>query len=186
MSDVSVLGLVISGLLALGTLAWVGVRLPVRLVVATALLVCGGLVVPALARHGRTQAEAPVIANMALIARQQERFRTDRVLDRDADGRGEYGRLLDLERTRPPLIHENLGAGQEYGYRFYIVLGQTIDQSERTYFAFAVPAHYGVTGRRTVFVDETGVVRIGEAGPTPTITRAAGQHLSPVESGIPF
>ena len=179
-------GIAAGAVMAACVLCWVGMRLPVRIAAAVTLFGFTAFGMPALAGRARAETEGPVIVNMALIAQKQELFREQRNLDRDQDGLGEYGGLIDLERTRPPLIHEALGAGQQFGYRFYIILGRTIDQSERGYFAFAVPHHYGVTGRRTVYVDETGVVRVGAAGPTPVLTRELGRSLAPAEVPLAF
>lgn len=173
-------------LLAGAVLCWVGLRLPVRIAAAAVVLGLCAFGGPAVARQARFRTEAPVLENMALIAVKEEVFRARAMRDLDGDARGEYGSLYDLSRTRPPLVHENLGVAEEYGYRFYVVLGQMVNESESSFYAYAVPRHYGVTGRRAMYVDETGVVRIGDAGPTPVITRELGRSLTPVDlTGAP-
>ena len=54
------------------------------------------------------------------------------------------------------------------------VLDRAPDENEQQYYAYAVPERYGVTGRRTVYVDESQVVRIADAGPTALVTREQG------------
>lgn len=164
-------------------LSWSGLRLPTRGILAAALFGMWTFGVPALAHEARVRSEAPVIQNMYLIAMKQDMFRVHALRDQDADGRGEYGPLFDLSRTRPPLVHEALGAGDEFGYRFSVILPPKVDDGELTYFAYAVPDRYGVTGRRALYVDETGVVRIGDLGPQPVLTRELGMGLPPVDLG---
>ena len=162
-------------------LAWSGLRPPTRGILAVALFGMWAFGVPALAHGARVRSEAPVIQNMYVIAMKQDMFRAYALRDNDGDGRGEYGPLFDLSRTRPPLVHESLGVGEEFGYRFSVILPPKIDDSELAYFAFAVPDRYGVTGRRAFYVDETGVVRIGDLGPQPVLTRELGLSLPPVD-----
>lgn len=152
-----------------------GFPLAVRLALGAALLGTVGWAIPALGRQARDRAEAPVIQDLYLIALKQRELRDARVLDADEDGRGEYGSLWDMYRTRPPLVNDLLGTGQEFGYLYTVVLGPTADDRETRFHAYAVPSSFGVTGRRAAFVDETGVVRIGDPGPVSFVSREQGR-----------
>lgn len=182
----NVLAVSIGALLGMAVLLWTGLGLPQRGGLAAILFVTVGAGLPALAARARTRAETPVLRNLALIAAKEELFRASHILDRDGDGRGEYGPLYGLYRTRPPLIHDSLAAATEYGYRYYVILGKTIDENESSYFAYAVPESYGVTGRRAMYVDETGIIRVGDAGSAGVVTREFGQSWAQVDAGIDF
>jgi type II secretory pathway pseudopilin PulG len=72
-------------------------------------------------------------------------------------GQGSYGTLADLQRES--LISNDLASGVKWGYRFKV---ETVDASKGRPAAFevvAVPTEYGSTGKRSFFVDETGVLR---------------------------
>ena len=45
------------------------------------------------------------------------------------------------------------------GYRFKVEVFNASSESPATFSVMAVPAEYGASGRRSFFVDETGVIR---------------------------
>lgn len=71
-------------------------------------------------------------------------------------GNGNYGTLEDLVREK--LISRVLGEGHRYGYVFRIRIEKRASGSPAVLAIAAVPRHYGRTGRRSFYVDETGVV----------------------------
>lgn len=180
-------GFVVAGI-GLGALALLlrGYPPAVRVALAVTLLLGTSLGVPALARQARDRAEGPVLQNLYLIAIKQEEYRAAVIWDTDGDRKGEYASLQRLYRTRPPLINDALAAGTEYGYVYNIELAPDADTNEQQFYAYAVPVRYGVTGRRSVYVDESGIVRVRDAGPVTNVTRAMGQTWEAVSvPGVP-
>ena len=72
-------------------------------------------------------------------------------------GKGSYGSLQQMidAQSFPPNVLE------KYGYNFQVTA--TGDQFE----AVATPREYGRTGKRSFFVDKSGVVRGGDHGGGP-------------------
>jgi type II secretory pathway pseudopilin PulG len=74
------------------------------------------------------------------------------------EGRGyDFGTLVDLERKN--LINTQLASGTRSGYKF--MLDSTLKDSEGqpAFVVVAVPTDYPSSGKRSFFVDETGVIR---------------------------
>lgn len=72
-------------------------------------------------------------------------------------GRGEYGSLTDLQRGS--LISNELASGVKSGYRWKVEVYRPSSNSPAAFVVLAVPTEYGSSGRRSFFVDETGVIR---------------------------
>ncbi len=72
-------------------------------------------------------------------------------------GRGDYGTLTELHQSG--LISTDLANGVKSGYRLKVEVYKAGTASPATFVAVAVPTEYGSTGRRSFFVDETGVLR---------------------------
>ena len=73
------------------------------------------------------------------------------------EGRGSYGTLDQL--TRQKLV--TMDVYEKYGYKFELTASG--DHFE----AVATPKEYGATGRRSFFVDQSGVVRGDDHGGAP-------------------
>ncbi len=76
---------------------------------------------------------------------------------KDGPGKGSYAtmkQLIDLKRVPPEIV-------DKYGYNYEVTVSG--DQFEAT----ATPKEYGKTGKRSFFVDKTGVVRGDDHGGTP-------------------
>jgi hypothetical protein len=74
-------------------------------------------------------------------------------------GNGQYGLLSNLYGAG--LIDRILGTGSKHGYNFVI---QFNSGPPATFKIWANPQQYGVTGRRSFYTDETGVVRGADHG----------------------
>jgi hypothetical protein len=74
-------------------------------------------------------------------------------------GHGGYGLLSSLYAAG--LIDRILGTGSKHGYTFEI---QFNSGPPSTFKIWANPQQYGVTGRRSFYIDETGVVRGADHG----------------------
>lgn len=77
------------------------------------------------------------------------------------DGRGAFGTLEDLERRN--LIAADLASGTRHGFRFRVEVVEDTGEGLPGFIAVAVPIDYGSTGRRSFFVDETGVIRAADS-----------------------
>ncbi|MFN0119388.1 MAG: hypothetical protein ACKV2V_02685 [Blastocatellia bacterium] len=69
-------------------------------------------------------------------------------------------------------VSPQLSAGMESGYRFEVLV--TPDGQKFT--VTAIPARYGRTGRRSFFVDQTGVIRVEDKQGQPA-TAASPKHM---------
>jgi Protein of unknown function (DUF2950) len=134
--------------------------------------------------------ETLTISHIKSIVGAQTQVQALSVVDTDADGTGEYLFLDELSGARLPRApgsglrfplviddfkHRGSGNFAEvhgYLYRLFIPGGEggevdhgvaDADLSEARWSCYAWPAEYGRTGRRSFFVNETGVVRAKEA-----------------------
>ena len=71
-------------------------------------------------------------------------------------GNGNYGTLEELGKQG--LIDQVLAEAHRYGYLFRIRREQRSSESQPSLEITAVPRSYGRTGRRSFYMDETGVI----------------------------
>ncbi|MFY9620214.1 MAG: DUF4190 domain-containing protein [Pyrinomonadaceae bacterium] len=76
-------------------------------------------------------------------------------------GRGDFGNIEDLHREN--LIAADLASGTRHGYRFKVEVVKDTGEGLPGFIAVAVPTDYGSTGKRSFFVDETGVIRAADS-----------------------
>jgi type IV pilus assembly protein PilA len=76
-------------------------------------------------------------------------------------GRGEYGTLADLERAS--LITSELASGTKWGYRYKVEVKEPTSSWPARFTVVAVPLTYGSSGRRSFFIDQTGILREEDA-----------------------
>jgi len=72
-------------------------------------------------------------------------------------GSGDFGNLKELIREQ--LIHPGLTNGIKNGYLFKVVREKGSSESLPSFAAFAIPLSYRKTGRRSFYIDESGVIR---------------------------
>ena len=72
-------------------------------------------------------------------------------------GNGNYGSLNNLRQAE--LIDAVLASSKKYGYLFVIQTTARTDTSGARYFITATPQSYRKTGRKSFYIDETGVMR---------------------------
>jgi hypothetical protein len=115
-------------------------HLPKNLIIA---MVAGTTAVMSSMKPGSPEMdEMMAMGGMAMIANAENIYK-------DKPGKGSYGSLDDLVKEK--LVQKEFL--EAYGYKFEVnVLG---DRFEAT----ATPVEYGKTGKRSFFVDQTGVVR---------------------------
>lgn len=80
-------------------------------------------------------------------------------------GAGNYGSLTELRRAA--LVDEALVFSEKNGYRFIVVTRNQSSNNPAAVQVIAVPASYPKTGRRSFFIDETGVIRGANHGGAP-------------------
>jgi len=133
-------------------------------------------------RHSKTAArEAAAMDALRVLRTAQETFRSSCVKDIDGDGFGEYGTIDEmaglvppagkLDPVHPPFIDDSRGNAMFSAYNFSLVLGVTPlgeegdeDPKEHFYFATAWPIRYGLWGRRTFWMDQSGVIHGSDIG----------------------
>ena len=71
-------------------------------------------------------------------------------------GNGNYGSLEELGKQK--LISPVLADGQGYGYLFRIRVEKFSSESPAAFEVVAIPRKYGRTGRRSFYINETGVI----------------------------
>lgn len=71
-------------------------------------------------------------------------------------GNGNYGTLAELREQN--LIDQVLARGQRSGYLFRVRVETSSSESPSAFEIVAVPRSYGRTGRRSFYVNETGVI----------------------------
>ena len=96
-----------------------------------------------MANEARAIASLKSLVTAELMLRSDPRF--------GAEGQGSYGTLLDL--LSAGLINDRLGSANTDGYLFSVSFLNT------TFYAIARPLAYRVTGVRSFYADETGVIR---------------------------
>jgi type IV pilus assembly protein PilA len=76
-------------------------------------------------------------------------------------GAGAFGTLEDLQRRN--LIAADLVSGTRRGYRFKVELVKDAGDGWPGFIAVAVPDNYPYSGKRSFFLDETGVIRAADS-----------------------
>jgi hypothetical protein len=109
--------------------------------------------------------EAAAIGALRTLTTAQALFREG---DKDNDSVLDYASSLE-EIQRAGLIDRVLASGLKQGYRFRIIQG-----NQFTWSAEAYPDQPGVSGDRSFFVDESGVIRFSTAGPATADSTAIG------------
>jgi len=70
--------------------------------------------------------------------------------------------LNALSATQPPYLDQAMSSGVRAGYLFSLAGGS------QTFSATATPQEYSITGARSFFIDETGVIRLTDQDTTAT------------------
>ncbi len=102
--------------------------------------------------------EVSAISNLRNIALTEKFAKSGFFFDRDKDGKSEYGNLADLAKVDFPYF-PRLVFGKRDGYLFAIYR-----VTEEGFLAVATPLVYGITGKRTFSVDQSGILRGEDVG----------------------
>ncbi|NOX96892.1 MAG: tetratricopeptide repeat protein [Nitrospirae bacterium] len=101
--------------------------------------------------------EASAISDLKNIALTERFAKSGFFFDRDNDGKSEYVDLASLAKVSFRYFDSRLSSGEKNGYLF------RIDRAtEESFSAVAIPLTYGITGRRTFFIDQSGILRGGD------------------------
>lgn len=119
------------------------------MIVVAIIVLLAAIAIPNLLRARLSANEATTIAAMRTISTAAESFRA-------AQSPPAYpSNLSALSSATPPYIDSVLGSGNKSGYTF------TWAGGGNTYDVTAAPQAANVTGVRSFFVDQSGVVRVG-------------------------
>jgi prepilin-type N-terminal cleavage/methylation domain-containing protein len=123
------------------------------MIVVAIIVLLAAIAIPNLLRARLSANEATAIAAMRTLSTAAESFRA-------AQSPPSYpADLTCLSNTTPPYIDAVLGTGNKSGYTFTYADAN----SGTTYTVVAAPITANVTGVRSFFVDESGVVRVGNS-----------------------
>jgi len=120
--------------------------------------------------------ESAAIGALRTLVTAQAMFRER---DKDGDGLLAYGTVADLATAK--LLDERFAAGRQRGYAFRVLFA-TADAWQ----AVAEPLVEGLTGARSLYVDQTGVIRAWTGGSATAQSAPLGgeRHFFVDEEGI--
>ena len=111
---------------------------------------------PGLARRMARQQLLTITHNEAGALRSLQTLFACEATYQSTTGNGEYGTLDELRKQG--LIDQVLVEGHRYGYRFRIRREKRSAESPASLEITAVPRSYGRTGRRSFYMNESGVI----------------------------
>ncbi|MBI5873697.1 MAG: prepilin-type N-terminal cleavage/methylation domain-containing protein [Candidatus Omnitrophica bacterium] len=125
------------------------------MIVVGVIVVLAAIAIPGILRSRMNANEAAAIASVKTISWATTTYRA---------GNPAYpANLSDLATSSPAYVDSVLGSGTKQGYNFALAGGAN------TFNVTAAPATANVTGVRTFFVDESGVIR-GSSNGTADVT----------------
>jgi type II secretory pathway pseudopilin PulG len=122
----------------------------VSIVALIPVMIIAAIAIPNLMASRRAANEGATIRALRIIHSAEQTYQS-------TEGNGDYGSLNDLRRTS--LISEDMAREIRSGYRYKLEAVKHTRESLATFTVVAVPTEYGSTGRRSFFIDETGVLR---------------------------
>ncbi len=130
------------------------------MIVVSILVTLAVIAIPGYLRARVIANESSAIASLRTVSTGCESFRATNT---NAAGQPAYPPdLATLSTENPPYIDPTLGGGTKQGYNFNYAL-----VSANQYTCTAVPVTVNITGVRTFFVDESGVIRVTDAAGAP-------------------
>jgi type IV pilus assembly protein PilA len=124
------------------------------MIVVAIIALLAAIAIPNLLRARLNANESAAIAALRTVSTACESFR--------AANNSYPANLAALSGANPPYIDATLGAGAKQGYTFTYVL-----TNANQFTCTAAPTTANVTGSRTFFVDESGVLRLTDADGDP-------------------
>jgi type II secretory pathway pseudopilin PulG len=122
----------------------------VSVVVLVPVMVIAAIAIPNLLAARRAANEGAAIRSLRVLHGAEQTYQATR-------GKGDYGTLSELQSDS--LISADMARDVRVGYRFKVEVFPATSGSPAAFTVTAVPIEYGSTGRRSFFVDESGVIR---------------------------
>lgn len=149
------------------------------MIVVAIIATIAAIALPNLLRARMASNETAAIANLRSVHSAQSGYQTTATLDLDGNGTGEFGTMAALV-TSTWLDDLFGGAGQRQGYTFSITVAGVPLSDETQWAGAAWPTAYQITGTRSFYIDESGVVRGSDVnGVAPTRATASRAAASP-------
>ena len=121
------------------------------LIVVAIIVTVAAIAIPNLVRARINANEASAVASLKTLTSAAEAFRMAQIPARFP------GNLSEMSGTEPPFIDVVLASGNKSGYSFAWTGGTN------TYSVVAAPQTPNVTGVREFFLDQSGVIRVGNS-----------------------
>jgi type IV pilus assembly protein PilA len=146
------------------------------MIVVAIIAIIASIAIPSLMRARMSANEGSAISSMRTLSSAQVSFQAGCYQDADGDGVGDYGTLAQLQDPDGAAgiagyIDETLGSGAKQGYNFTMNPVAGAAGAPPTYTCNADPQS-PQSGRRTFFLDETGVIRFENTGAAATAASA--------------
>jgi type IV pilus assembly protein PilA len=123
----------------------------VSVVVLVPVMVIAAIAIPNLLAARVAADESAAIRSLRVLHQAEQTYLA-------TTGKGvNYGTLNDLQSDS--LISKDMALEIRSGYRFRVNLSKATSESPASFAVMAVPFVYGSSGRRSFFIDETGVIR---------------------------
>jgi type IV pilus assembly protein PilA len=123
------------------------------MIVVAIIVLLAAIAIPNLLRARLSANEATTIAAMRTLSTAMESYRAAQSPPSYPTGTA----LTALNASNPPYIDSVLAGGNKSGYSF------AFNGAQYNYTVIATPAQPNVTGVRNFFVDQSGVVRVGNS-----------------------
>ncbi|HOF39980.1 MAG TPA: prepilin-type N-terminal cleavage/methylation domain-containing protein [Candidatus Hydrogenedentes bacterium] len=149
-----------------------GFTLVELMIVVAIIAIIAAIAIPSLLRARISANEAAAISSLRTLSSAQISYQAGCYQDANADGIGDFGTLLQLRDPDgvagvPGFIDEALASGNKQGYNFVMNPVAGGGGNPPTFSCNADPQS-PQTGRRTFFVDESGVLRFESNGASAT------------------
>jgi type II secretory pathway pseudopilin PulG len=122
----------------------------VSVVVLVPVMVIAAIAIPNLLAARMAANEGATIRSLRVLHGAEQTYQANA-------GNGNYGTLSDLQNNS--LISADMALEIRSGYQFKIKVFKANSESPASFAVMAVPFVYGSSGRRSFFIDETGVIR---------------------------
>ncbi len=129
------------------------------MIVASIIVIIAAIALPRLMRARLNSNESSAVGGLRTFSSAQTNFQGSATIDVDGDGTGEYGTFQQLTFATPQFIDNSLGSGQKNGYFFFATIPPNPNDAEIMWEATAYPIAKGITGNRSFYIDESGVLR---------------------------
>lgn len=135
------------------------------MVVVGVIAIIAAIAIPNLQRSRMSANEAAAAGNMRAISTGEIAYQSS-ALETTPNGIGKFATISALGSGSSPFVDPSLASGAKQGYLYEAI--PTIENQMPRYTATAIPGVPGVSGRKTYFVDDSGVIRFDGEGNTPT------------------